>query len=673
MGKFIAGLLALLVAFPTPAYATQTIVRAQDSEGFLTLRNLLIDSGGETTGGAAAPYWTASGGGFNLTTTSTKVARGNHALLFDASAASQTVTATAVAIPDGMKGRNGVVSCVFKATTGTATHTLTADDGSGNNFATPVTIASSTTSFQRTSVNFIFPTSGNVRLKITSAADEPETAIDDCYLGLADGFNLMQVSQAQYVGSIAFARKASCSWQITGTTFANFSADTDCDGSPTVDGSVTAPATKIPGAFLASYPPGEYLIVSNGNFVRSNVDRYAYFRFSDGTNSSTEQSAYVSGANYIGGGNLIGRIKNTTQQANVTIQVQAKVDSTTGSPMAFIDGDTYPLNISIYRFPLSSDQAFRSETAAFIWSGYHDANCDFTTTSASYVLPTGDASCTFTEVLNIGAGTVSSQTNGGDNTSGLSWTPKTTGQYEVCADFTMYEDTASATVNAMLYDSVAGNGPTQNYRAPVSGGYVAPFNLCRILDVTSTATRTTELRMAVGSNTGHLTAIGFTGDRAISWRIKKLSQNVPAPVIVGGIKGTQTNDNPSPGYIGEVVESTVTTATAVPGASTAFADTNCSASFTAGDWMIGGAVEEQLNGATLTGQVRASVNAGSVVFDGDDLFDALPATSTSNSTVTIPAKRFSLASTTTVRLTVAASYSAGTPKYVCRMSGWRIR
>jgi hypothetical protein len=359
MGKFIAYILAGLMALPTPVLGAETVLRGTDSEGFYTLKNLLKDSGGETTGGAASPYWTASGGtSFNRTSTSTKVARGNYALLFDASAASQTVTATAVAIPEGMKGKNGVVSCVFKATTGTATHTLTADDGSGNNFVTPVTIASSTTSFQRTSVNFIFPTSGNVRLKITSAADEPETAIDDCYLGLAEGFNVMQVSQAQYVGSVSAPGTTSCSWSTTSTTFTNFSAVAACPV-PTADGSVSAPATKILGVLIPNYAPGEYLIIANAAFTRSNVDQYPFFRFSDGTNVTTEQASYVSGASYIQGGNLIGRIRNTTPQANVTIQVQARVSVSTAS--AFIDATTYPTNISIYRFPLSTDQAFRAD------------------------------------------------------------------------------------------------------------------------------------------------------------------------------------------------------------------------------------------------------------------------------------------------------------------------
>jgi hypothetical protein len=354
-------LIAFLIAsqiFSPAAFAGNSSTRriqAKTTNGFLSNENILSDGGFENGGTG----WTASGGSYSPTTsTAANVERGSKAGDWDSSAAAQTLVSETIAIPAGMYGRNGVVSCAFKAASGTATHTLTANDGT-NDLVTGQTIASSTSSYQRTSVNFIFPSSGNIKVKIASvASNEPEVFIDGCYLGLADGFNLMQVSQAQYVGSVSAPGTTSCSWSTTSTTFTNFSAVAACPV-PTADGSVSAPATKILGVLIPNYAPGEYLIIANAAFTRSNVDQYPFFRFSDGTNVTTEQASYVSGASYIQGGNLIGRIRNTTPQANVTIQVQARVSVSTAS--AFIDATTYPTNISIYRFPLSTDQAFRAD------------------------------------------------------------------------------------------------------------------------------------------------------------------------------------------------------------------------------------------------------------------------------------------------------------------------
>jgi hypothetical protein len=540
MRNLIAFLIASQIFSPV-AFAGNSSTRriqAKTTNGFLSNENILSDGGFENGGTG----WTASGGSYSPTTsTAANVERGSKAGDWDSSAAAQTLVSETIAIPAGMYGRNGVVSCAFKAASGTATHTLTANDGT-NDLVTGQTIASSTSSYQRTSVNFIFPSSGNIKVKIASvASNEPEVFIDGCYLGLAEGFNLSQVSQARQVGRAVWAPAASCSYPFNGaailTNWNEAAVDTDCNN-PTVTGSAKIPGTKVPQLQFDSLGAGKYYFVMNGILSTASGTGFGIMSCTDGTTEGTARIFYSTSDNHNTGATLVCEFDYSTAQGATNFRPMAQ--SASGAWVgALYNGentqDESALSMSLYYYPSGSDTAFRSETAAFIWSGYHDANCDFTTTSGSYVLPSRGSNCTFTETNNVNAGTVVSQTSGGFTAPGLVWTPNSTGKYEVCAEFTAYDDTAAATVNAMLYDSVAGNGPTQNYRAPVSGGYVAPFSLCRILDVASTASRTTELHAAVGAGTGHITAIGFTGDRAITWSIKKLTQNVPAPVIVNSI------------------------------------------------------------------------------------------------------------------------------------------
>lgn len=147
--------------------------------------NILPDPGFE----ASTSGWTASGG---ATATSNSTAKGTGALGYDwdSNSASQTLTSTSVTIPAGLQGKNGIASCQIKTVSGTATHTFTVNDGT-NDIVTPITIQTSTTSFagqnEGNKINFVFPTSGTIRIKLASVnANEPEIYIDDCSIKLAD-------------------------------------------------------------------------------------------------------------------------------------------------------------------------------------------------------------------------------------------------------------------------------------------------------------------------------------------------------------------------------------------------------------------------------------------------------------------------------------------------------
>lgn len=139
------------------------------------------------------------------------------------------------------------------------------------------------------------------------------------------------------------------------------------------------------------------------------------------------------------------------------------------------------------------------------------------------------------------------------------------------------------------------------------------------------------------------------------------------------LKGTNTNNSASAGFIGEYVESIISNANAP---ATGLWGDATSISLTAGDWDISIGSFWETNGATWT-QVKNGIS----VTSGDSATGLVTGSNFAlenwASTGTVPASkwiaissyRLSLASTTTVYLKYSATYSAGTP----RISGGSIR
>lgn len=146
------------------------------------------------------------------------------------------------------------------------------------------------------------------------------------------------------------------------------------------------------------------------------------------------------------------------------------------------------------------------------------------------------------------------------------------------------------------------------------------------------------------------------------------------------IHGTNTNDNASAGYIGEQMESTVTTSINT-GTSGAYFDVT-SLSLTAGDWDVFGLVEFIRNAATFTstdilmGIGTATGNNASGLTNGTTLNEwggtIIPVTFT-NFALTIGMVRVSITGTTTYYLKgYVDTFSAGQPKVKGRMTARRV-
>lgn len=527
-----------LLAFTTSAFgASSTVIEATNTEGFFSSQNLIRDPGFEGQNKGAA--WTKSGG--TLTISSTSPGRGGYMGVWASSAAAQTLKSKLTVIPAGLQGRNGVVSCLFKAATGTATHTLTASDGT-NDLATATTITSSTTGFQRTSVNFIFPSSGSVQLKMVSvSASEPVLNTDDCYLGPADGFNLGSVSQATLVGTIKWVSTASCNWASTSGTYANYSTVASCaTNARTVTGAITDASSGLRPAFgLPAMGPGEYMVVVNGmttafsNAASSGLA--GFFRLYDGTTQYGEdQEIFAGGASFnglqVGVPSTVFTFSLTSGIGAKTFDIQPKAAGVGG--VAAIDVTGAPLKISVYRFPTSSETVYRADQMGSSWSGYHDGapsavTCDWARTNTAFGDPTADTTCNLIEKTNSNFGTVSAS---GSVLPAITFTPKRIGSYHVCANIATYGQTIGAVVGSRLWDGTTVIDE-KSFQAPVSN-YQTQIPLCGIYKATSLAPVT--LSVQTKASTGYVEIYSNSGP-AIAWDIYTIDQSIPTPVFVGSV------------------------------------------------------------------------------------------------------------------------------------------
>ena len=298
--------------------------------------NILPDPGFEGTPSG----WTFSGG---ATATTNSTAKGTGALGadWDSNSAGQTLVSTSVTIPNGYQGKNGFFSCNIKTVSGTATHTISVNDGT-NDISAPFTIPNSTTSFISTynngQGNFVYPSSGTIRIKLTSVnANEPEIYIDDCKISLADNL-----------------------YQITPTIFA-FATNT-------AGGSYTAgnvfPFTNVIVDNYGGFSSGTYTVKAAGTYT-----------VSTGIYSNTSSTASVSvkknGTTIAQGFGVQATFAAQTLFVTPVIFDAAIGDTitVTGSATVTLDAATREYWVSIQGVP-QSQQAVSSAQADYDWTAY---------------------------------------------------------------------------------------------------------------------------------------------------------------------------------------------------------------------------------------------------------------------------------------------------------------
>jgi hypothetical protein len=507
-------------------------------------KNMLLNGGFES----GKAKWTASAGTFAVTTSSPMI--GNVHATWDAAASGNTLTSTAVTIPAGMYGRNMVASCLFTTASGTATHEIQAYDGS--NILSETTVTSSTTP-SRSSANFVAPSSGSLSLRIYANADEPsDFAIDDCYLGPAEGYNVGQVSQAQFVGSLTYANTTSCVWTTTGTSLASFAADTDCP-TATVTGQASAPGTKIPGAVFSNLGPGRYRLTFKYQAEKTAVTNGWSTQIYNGSTSLAGYYGFVNNINNILPSETTAEFELTTGVSSVTYELRGRVETSgTLSIRNDLTAGGQALEITLYRYPTTQEIAYTPDKLANSWAGYHGIGCQWDRTNTALGDVTDDASgCTLTETVNKNFGTVSTS---GSVSPAITFTPTRAGTYYACATFVLASTATNPFVEAQLTDGttvVATSGVRYIGSTGVSDG--SSVSLCGLYPVTSVSAKT--LKVQTASSTGLARILAPSVVRAtLEWSIFQIDQSMPMPLMANSVV------SPSSGVL-QVVGAIVATST----------------------------------------------------------------------------------------------------------------
>lgn len=146
----------------------------------------------------------------------------------------------------------------------------------------------------------------------------------------------------------------------------------------------------------------------------------------------------------ISGGASRTTLYSTTARSNVPIRLIGRVKISEVTPGTWATAATEHSN---WPFDLPRP---------FAWSGTHLNDCAWSSTSTTYADFTADATCTFTETFTGGGfPAVTSYLSAGNKLPGLSFTPNTTGLYEICATANAHGQATGGSYSFRLIDTAS--------------------------------------------------------------------------------------------------------------------------------------------------------------------------------------------------------------------------
>ena len=136
-----------------------------------------------------------------------------------------------------------------------------------------------------------------------------------------------------------------------------------------------------------------------------------------------------------------------------------------------------------------------------------------------------------------------------------------------------------------------------------------------------------------------------------------------AAAFISSVLGTVTNDNANAGYVGEYVSAAVAAGAAVALTTNVTANVT-SISLTAGDWDVTGLVQYTPGATTSVTQLTQGSSSTSATVGAQGTFSKFVTAANVLTAVdpawNLPVTRFSLATTTTVYLVAAATFTVST-------------
>lgn len=437
-------------------------------------KNMIYNGGFEN----GKQKWTASGGTFTVGTGSFVAKVGTYYGSWDSNGASQTLTATVIDTPFGYRGRPGYATCKFSG--GSVTHKFQVYDTSNSVVLAEQSLSSvNTDTATLVGLNFAYAAAGNnVTIRVISvASDENTIYIDDCYVGPAEGYNIV-LSRPQDV-------------------FSAFISGTNPDG--------------------------------NGVVSRENVDWIS----GNCTNADPKVCTFVSGifttapncymSAYDASGGLGVFEINAVSSTSITIDVNraaAAGDAATARALYLVCQKT------------STDAlqpALRPDQVAMSWSGYHDSTCSWARTNTAYGDPTADATCTLTERTNSNFGTVSTYTVT-NAMPGIVFTPKRAGKYLACVGFTFI---TNGVANAIRLYDVSSSTTIADVGQAITNGLYTSNQICGIVTASDTSAKTIALQTSSASGTVTIAPVG--NSQAVSWTLVAIDTQLPAPLLINSV------------------------------------------------------------------------------------------------------------------------------------------
>lgn len=187
----------------------------------------------------------------------------------------------------------------------------------------------------------------------------------------------------------------------------------------------------------------------------------------------------------------------------------------------FSSSQTVIFNIAIPVSGWDANVTMSSQSAAARWTGYHAGDCELSRQSNTYGDLT-DATCTFTERLNKGMGTVSST---GSTSAGITFSAQSSGDYEACAYGSFTTNVVGDYGLIRMVDGSSNVIAGAMTRTPGGVQYNSPFAICgtQTLSKGDTATFKLEGRSSVGTTYIQINANSNNDTSAIEWVVEKKS------------------------------------------------------------------------------------------------------------------------------------------------------
>lgn len=357
--------------------------------------NILVDSNFDFEAGSPPTSWTASGGSFVSEVGSPLF--GGQSGQWDASAASQTLSSAAIAIPEGLYGRNCSAKIDYLYETGSAgDYKLQAYDGTNvlNEVDLQVTDGVSLEGL----LGFTCPSTGNLTLRLASTADGSAITVDGAHIG--SDLIRFQIDQAALAVSAQHPTTTSCTWSRTSTTAGAFTTDADCPGL-TVDlqsAGVVVDTTDVdlPQFSITTLPPGDYsLIVTTSLEVAGSgaVGGIALAKDTVLVDGKRSRGAQANDSDMV----TLRHDFSVTTTTSTTYEIYGQSSSGSISiDLGSATGSTeVPIKWTLYRFPSTSQQSAilgaQNQVSSITYAGI--ASCLWSTTSASFADFAADTDC----------------------------------------------------------------------------------------------------------------------------------------------------------------------------------------------------------------------------------------------------------------------------------------